>query len=63
MKKIPAKIDLLNGIIISFNHGRDGDVIELNIDGTKKKLSRYELESLINSLILAKQWFSVKNKD
>jgi len=54
--KMPTKTDLLNGIIIDFKNGRDGKVVELDVDGIKKKLSQFELDSLINSLIAARQW-------
>ena len=51
------KIELLNGIIISYKNGRDGKVVEINVNGTKKKLSQSELENLSDSLIITKQWF------
>lgn len=54
--KISTKTDLLNGITIDLKNGRDGKVIELDIDGTKKKLSQFELDSLINSLTAARRW-------
>lgn len=56
--KIPTKTDLLNGIIISFKNGREGKAVELNVDGTKKKLSQFELDSLINALTAARQWLT-----
>jgi len=54
--KMPTKTDLLNGITIDLKNGRDGKVVELDVDGIKKKLSQFELDSLINSLIAARQW-------
>ena len=53
---MPTKTDLLNGITIDLKNGRDGKVVELDVDGIKKKLSQFELDSLINSLIAARQW-------
>ncbi len=55
----PTKIDLLNGITISFVNGRDGSVVEINMDGTKKKLSNIEINNLIDGLMAARQWFKV----
>ncbi len=52
------KIELFNGILIDFKNGRDGKVVELNISGTKKKLSQYDVDDLISGLTAAKQWFT-----
>ena len=52
------KIDLFSGIMIDFKDGRDGKVVELNVNGTKKKLSQPEVDELINGLTVAMQWFA-----
>lgn len=56
-EKKHIKIDLLNGILISFSKGRDGGAVEINIDGRKKKLSQNEVDDLIDGLTISKQWF------
>lgn len=49
-------IDLHNGINIAIVDGRDGKVVEINISGTKKKLSREDIDHLVDALTSAKQW-------
>lgn len=51
-------IDLLNGINVVIVDGRDGKVTEINISGTKKKMSQEDIDALINALMLAKKWLN-----
>jgi hypothetical protein len=51
-------VDLHNGISIHIVDGRDGKILEIDISGQKKKLPLEEVDVLINTLTLAKQWLS-----
>ena len=51
-------IDLHNGINVSIVDGRDSKIAEINISGTKKKLSQEDIDALIIALTSAKQWLN-----
>lgn len=51
-------IDVGNGINIDIVDGRDGKIAEINVSGQKKKLTSENVDSLINALILTKQWLT-----
>ncbi len=53
-------IDLHNGINIAIVDGRDGNkVVEINVSGTKKKMSQEDVGALINALMSAKKWIDI----
>jgi hypothetical protein len=50
-------VDLHNGISLNIVDGRDGKITQIDISGQKKKLTLEEVDTLINALTSAKQWF------
>lgn len=56
-------IVLDNGINISIVDGRDGKITEINISGQKKKLPLEDVDSLIDALTRARQWFKNEKTD
>ncbi len=49
-------VDVGNGININIVDGRDGKIAQINVSGQKKKLTSENVDSLINALLLTKQW-------
>ena len=51
-------IVLHNGVNVAIVDGRDSKIAEINISGTKKKLSQEDIDELVNALMSAKKWLN-----